>query len=401
MNSDENGFLKEIAQHPNDDALRMIFADWLDERGDPRGEFIRAQCELANGCWGMRRTLLQSKSKILLKKHGAAWREPFKKWGNVAFDKGLPERISVTATSFLKHGSKIVDDPRICQVRLIDDLKPFIDRLAKSKPLRRVTSLALNNNGMPPAQFANLFKACLSFPQLRRLDLSQNRLDVHAMKALAKTDMPKLEHLDLASNMLEQPGLEALVDWEPFRQLESFNISSNMLTAQGTLLLLKLECFQREMELNFANSNTGMFGENKVDDLCLAAWAKSPSLSRCRRIRLDCEAITKDGWTSLSEAADRSNVREMVFTFGESDAANELGNGIESGTAFFLNTPFVQPCRSLSFPTYINDEILTAIANSPMLGNLEHLSLSAKLSAGRRRRVEQTKRFENVSITYE
>jgi uncharacterized protein (TIGR02996 family) len=41
------GFLRAIAEHPEDDALRLIYADWLDDQGDPaRTEFIRAQVRL-------------------------------------------------------------------------------------------------------------------------------------------------------------------------------------------------------------------------------------------------------------------------------------------------------------------------------------------------------------------
>lgn len=40
-------FLDEIISSPEDDTPRLIFADWLDEAGDPRGQFIRLQCQLA------------------------------------------------------------------------------------------------------------------------------------------------------------------------------------------------------------------------------------------------------------------------------------------------------------------------------------------------------------------
>jgi uncharacterized protein (TIGR02996 family) len=36
-----------IREFPDNDAPRLVYADWLDEQGDPRGEFIRVQCELA------------------------------------------------------------------------------------------------------------------------------------------------------------------------------------------------------------------------------------------------------------------------------------------------------------------------------------------------------------------
>jgi len=39
--------LEDILEHPHDDAPRLRYADWLDERCDPLGEFIRVQCSLA------------------------------------------------------------------------------------------------------------------------------------------------------------------------------------------------------------------------------------------------------------------------------------------------------------------------------------------------------------------
>src|SRR5437868_4196470 len=42
----EADFLQAIRDDPDDDAARLVFADWLEERGDPRSAFIRLQCEL-------------------------------------------------------------------------------------------------------------------------------------------------------------------------------------------------------------------------------------------------------------------------------------------------------------------------------------------------------------------
>lgn len=42
----EEAFLKAILDDPDDDAPRLLMADWLEERGDLRGEFIRVQCRL-------------------------------------------------------------------------------------------------------------------------------------------------------------------------------------------------------------------------------------------------------------------------------------------------------------------------------------------------------------------
>lgn len=38
---DEDGFLTAIKADPNDDVPRLVYADWLEERGDPRAHFIR------------------------------------------------------------------------------------------------------------------------------------------------------------------------------------------------------------------------------------------------------------------------------------------------------------------------------------------------------------------------
>jgi uncharacterized protein (TIGR02996 family) len=45
---DESTFLAAIAESWEDDAPRLVFADWLDERGDVRAEFLRLECQLAH-----------------------------------------------------------------------------------------------------------------------------------------------------------------------------------------------------------------------------------------------------------------------------------------------------------------------------------------------------------------
>src|SRR5687767_2099915 len=46
--SDAHALLAAIRAAPDDDAPRLVYADWLDENGQPaRAEFIRVQCELA------------------------------------------------------------------------------------------------------------------------------------------------------------------------------------------------------------------------------------------------------------------------------------------------------------------------------------------------------------------
>jgi uncharacterized protein (TIGR02996 family) len=46
MNEDA-GFLQAILAAPDDHDLRLVYADWLEERGDPRGEYLRCECARA------------------------------------------------------------------------------------------------------------------------------------------------------------------------------------------------------------------------------------------------------------------------------------------------------------------------------------------------------------------
>lgn len=43
--SDDLGFLRDIIAHPDDPVPRLVYADWLDERDDPRGEFLRLELQ--------------------------------------------------------------------------------------------------------------------------------------------------------------------------------------------------------------------------------------------------------------------------------------------------------------------------------------------------------------------
>src|SRR5262249_46319231 len=46
--NDSIALLRALLETPEDDALRLVYADWLQENGQAeRAEFIRVQCELA------------------------------------------------------------------------------------------------------------------------------------------------------------------------------------------------------------------------------------------------------------------------------------------------------------------------------------------------------------------
>ena len=56
---DDTGFLRDIIANPNDPVPRLIYADWLDEHGDIRGEFLRLEVHC-----GERETSLRQRRQI-------------------------------------------------------------------------------------------------------------------------------------------------------------------------------------------------------------------------------------------------------------------------------------------------------------------------------------------------
>ena len=72
--NDETPFIEAILANPEDEAPRLIYADWLEERGDPRGEFLRVENALANLTRGNARgPALRDRLKQLRQSIGDEW----------------------------------------------------------------------------------------------------------------------------------------------------------------------------------------------------------------------------------------------------------------------------------------------------------------------------------------
>jgi uncharacterized protein (TIGR02996 family) len=85
--------LRESKECPEDDAPRLVLADWLEEHGDSeRAEFLRLQLRLAPGSAfspGERRRL-ENRVSELFDRHGGAWLGPLWRWHTpVCWHRGL------------------------------------------------------------------------------------------------------------------------------------------------------------------------------------------------------------------------------------------------------------------------------------------------------------------------
>jgi serine/threonine-protein kinase len=110
MTPTEANLLRQIRARPDDDAPRLVYADWLAERGDPRGELIHVQCELAAMAPGNpRRVRLKHRERQLLAEHRGRWLEE------------LPPEVAPyeLERGFLAHPLALRDESRVERARLL------------------------------------------------------------------------------------------------------------------------------------------------------------------------------------------------------------------------------------------------------------------------------------------
>jgi uncharacterized protein (TIGR02996 family) len=136
------GFLADILEHPADDAPRLIYADWLEERGDPdRGEFIRLQVELARPPWRVGRVYddpawlrLHARERELLNAHHREWLPPPVPRATLGAERLAWEVSPVARAVALFHRGFVAEVTLPCQAWLEHG-----PALARAAPLERVT----------------------------------------------------------------------------------------------------------------------------------------------------------------------------------------------------------------------------------------------------------------------
>jgi uncharacterized protein (TIGR02996 family) len=92
-----DAFLRTVLDHPNDDSPRLVYADWLEEQGDPRGEFIRLQIELnRHGPMHPEYKGWMRRAAELFRNHGREWGRSLGGWvRRCRFRRGFAETVWV------------------------------------------------------------------------------------------------------------------------------------------------------------------------------------------------------------------------------------------------------------------------------------------------------------------
>lgn len=234
-----DAFLQHILERPDDDAPRLIYADWLEEQGDPessaRAEFIRVQCALAaRHLPQQRRTELERCQFGLLYRYGKDWARSIRRLvQNWEYHRGFIEEVAMPVHTFLAHAGRLFCRAPIQHLRFMYSHSFLAGEsismaaLADSEHLRRLRFLDLSCNGLE----SHHVRALMVSPHLislTSLNLACNRIGESGIRALAEAPLlTQLRHLDLQGNVFGAVGFRVLI-----QSLESLARSSGGLRLQ-------------------------------------------------------------------------------------------------------------------------------------------------------------------------
>lgn len=241
---DDQSFLEAIQANPEDEVPRLVYADWLDDQGDPRGELIRVQCEIARSPDNdPNRKRLEHRESELLEDYGETWLEPLRQLGAMGvstrcFHRGLLDHLKISAEDFLNHAETLCQiEPALTSVQFTDAV-PHLKQWAEMQIPAQITSVDFSANQFTSLQCQMLAASSIT-GQLKALDLKFNLLEDEAVAALCSANWPKLERLDLSSNRIDPVGAATLAHQASFPQLKVLCLSMNRVLDQGAVALLQ------------------------------------------------------------------------------------------------------------------------------------------------------------------
>jgi uncharacterized protein (TIGR02996 family) len=255
MQTEAEAFLQRIRAYPDDDTQRLIFADWLDEQGDPRGQFIRVQLALADlPADAPERARLVTAERELFTAHREEWEAPFRGLATgPVFSRGFVNEVKVEAKQFLRFAADLFTAAPVRHIHLLDVSDslpavlqcPFLSRLAAltihaqhtGEPLARAVArsehlaglkrLALTRNRFTD-DAAEHFARSAYLTNLEELDLSENEIGETGARALAAAPaLGKLRWLEMRQNALGPAGAEALGGSERLPALRRLGLCDN------------------------------------------------------------------------------------------------------------------------------------------------------------------------------
>ena len=242
------GFLHAIAEDPDDLALRLIFADWLDEQGHSRrANFIRLQCRSAPLPGGHpERERMEEEAEALWSGHCEEWLEGLPAVEGVIwndgenFAGGLLEGVALDAKRFRVEDLTAlfaVADWRRLRTRIATADFNFIGTLLQAPEIANLTFLDLSSNSLGDEGAAAL-AASPYLAQHTSLGLSENSIGDEGAAALAASPhLAQLTRLNLCENSIGDEGALALAASPHLAQLTNLYLWDNSIGDEGAALL--------------------------------------------------------------------------------------------------------------------------------------------------------------------
>jgi uncharacterized protein (TIGR02996 family) len=286
----DDAFLADIIAAPDDDGLRLIYADYLDERGDPRGEFIRVQIDLARQPkYAASRKELEARERALLQEHEVEWAGPrprvvTRRW----FERGFLAGVEMQAKGFSRLPAVFRSCPTVRELHLVgpfEDKKPIMQEIASSPYLARLTALEIRDGRLAigPEAVATLAES----PHVRgltTLSLLNNRASDRGLAALAASpNLGQLRTLALSCyglipwDFVGTEGVEALASSQHLSRLTTLRLPGCWIGDKGCRVLATAP--------NLLGLTTLDLSWNVVGDEGVQALLGAPYLARL--IKLD------------------------------------------------------------------------------------------------------------------
>jgi uncharacterized protein (TIGR02996 family) len=389
-------FFHAILDDPDSDDPRLVFADWLEEHGDPRSEFIRLQCELDRlPADHPDRSEREARCRLLLSMYEARWagglRGMVQRW---KFHRGFVDWVHMPARMFLTHAEDIF---RLAPIRKLSlgDVNPHLEELFASPFLERVVSLQINpefswrQNDYPSSQLTDEGIAILArSPHLRnlqRLDLAWNRVSERGVHSLANSPhLARLTTLDLTDNDVGPEAIAHLVaarNWKllvlalsnndigdhgmshirgrrSLSELAELHLSSNHISYEGIVHLISSEL----TNLTALSLDGNEIGAEALH--ILLEWSVAPRLAR---LSLSSNRIGSEGARALAASPLARNLTHLYLRY------NDIG---PQGVKELAASPHLQNLVVLDLgENSVGDAGVRALAESPYLGKLRFLNL--------------------------
>ncbi len=240
---EERAFLEAVLQTPDDEGIRLIFADWLEEHDDPLGEFIRTQCALATlPPEDERRPGLEQRERVLWAEHAGTWRQYLPLvLRSAPFERGFVETVQLSIGEFLDNAEAIFAAAPLRRLRVVRPALPYpnnaVALLAASPHLARLAEVDLSGQALSDRD-ATLLAGSPHAAGLRSLVLRNNQLGDAGAAALAGSPhLGGLITLDLGGNRVGAAGARALASSPHLLCLRRLRLSGNPLGPTGTAAL--------------------------------------------------------------------------------------------------------------------------------------------------------------------